>query len=127
VPQEELLPEGERLKAWTQEGPQSGERPQEEGWPESSRAKGFQAAAPAQPQCSQNWCLTMSRPQRLLLETVALATVSPVAAMRSAKWFETAAAAQSQDLQFWSLEQEWLQAAPQPVNQWPEELLEKSL
>jgi hypothetical protein len=99
VPQEELLPEGERLKAWTQEGPQSGERPQEEapeeGWPESSTAKGFQAAAPAQPQCSQNWCLTMSRPQRLLLETVALATVSPVAAMRSAKWFETAAAAQS--------------------------------
>jgi hypothetical protein len=70
----------------------------------------------------------MSRPQRLLLETVALATVLPVAAMRSAKWFETAAAAQSQDLQFWSLEQEWLQAAPQPVNQlWPEELLEKSL
>jgi hypothetical protein len=48
--------------------------------------------------------------------------------MRSAKWFETAAAAQSQDLQFWSLEQEWLQAARQPVNQlWQEELLEKSL
>ena len=70
----------------------------------------------------------MSRPQRLLLETFALTGGLPVAAMWSAKWFETAAAAQSQDLQFWSLEQEWLQAAPQPVNQlWPEELLEKSL
>jgi hypothetical protein len=70
----------------------------------------------------------VSRRQQLLLETFALTGGLPVAAMRSAKWFETAAAAQSQDLQFWWLEQQRLQAARQPVNQlWQEELLEKSL
>jgi hypothetical protein len=53
----------------------------------------------------------------LLLETFALTGGLPVAAMWSAKWFETAAAAQSQDLQFWWLEQQRLQAARQPVNQ----------